>query len=175
MTGFDMQGASDLGEIATFSLPQGWREGARQEAIGGRTLHQFQAGSDCHVRFCIYIRTLPVSYPAAVDFQKILYGQFRDLLSEDIARLGEVLEGMSNQAAFEFNAASTNYLNDRRVLQVEGRWLKADEDTLAVFVDVDGTGRYVQQIYFTAPAGALESHLSLANSMFTSIKWKQRK
>lgn len=174
MTEVTVSADSDLGQISSFKLPEGWLEASPAPQMAGRVLRKFCRSDNQSVRFCIYLRGVPVSNPAAAAFQKVLYADFHDLAAEEIASLAEVLEGMSNESAFQFNAAATNYLNNRRALQVEGRWLKPGEDTLCIFIDTDGSGRYIQQIYFTAPAGLLQAHLSEANSMFTSIEWKQK-
>jgi hypothetical protein len=163
---------NDIGAIQSFVLPVNWVEKAPAPEIGGRQLRQFHLINRPDLRFCSYLRTLPLSHQAAAAFQEILYSEFHKVSQTELDRLDAILEPMANAQGFQIVDATTDYLNSRRVLTLQGRWLKMLEETVSCFVDVKGDGLYVQQIYFTAPQGEFEKYANIANEIFVSINWK---
>jgi len=167
---------SDLGEILSLELPPGWEESERQTPAGGRLLRKFHHPEKKDIRFCSYERTgIELSRPGSELFERILYGQFHELSKDEFLSLAELIEGMSNQSAFSLSRAFTTYLNDRRVLKVEGDWLRLDESTICCFLDVGGKARMFQMIYFTAPSTYLAASegKAVADEIFMSIKWRR--
>jgi hypothetical protein len=124
------------------------------------------------IRFCSYLRTLPLSHPASSAFQKVIYANFHQVGQVELDALEDLLEGMSDSSAFQILDSSTSYVNSRRVLTIRGRWLKMHEETVICIVDVKGDGLCVQQIYFTAPQSVFDKYTETANDIFLSIKWK---
>ncbi|HEY9784728.1 MAG TPA: hypothetical protein V6D17_04935 [Candidatus Obscuribacterales bacterium] len=166
----------DLGEILSLELPPGWEESERQEPAGGRLLRKFHDPDRQEIRFCSYERTgIELSRPGSELFERTLYGQFHELSQDEFLSLAELIEGMSNQSAFSLSRAFTTYLNDRRLLKVEGDWPRLDESTICCFLDVGGKARMCQLIYFTAPRSYLSTGegKAVADEIFMSIKWRR--
>ena len=162
---------NDIGAIQSLEIPVGWVESTPRKVVGGRHLRQFHLFKRPDIRFCSYLRTLPLSHPTSAAFQQIMYADFHQVEQVELDTLDEILEGMSDSNFFQILDASTSYVNSRRVLTVKGRWLKMHEETVICIVDVK-VGLFVQQIYFTAPQFVFQTYTKTANDMFLSIKWK---
>lgn len=160
-----------FGSVKEVALPPGWTYNF-DEQPGGRTLVSYRYPGNPDIRLCFYFRDVPLSMPEVEAFQSILYGEFHYLNSDEVSSIAPVLEGMSNPAGFVIDSIQTNYLNDRRSVQVVGNRLATKERTAAVFINPDGNGRIVHQFYFTAPAELFDLHLPIANVTFTSIVWQ---
>ena len=164
----------DVGAIESLVVPVNWIESAPKKVSGGRQLRQFQLFKRPDIRFCSYLRTLPLSQPAAEAFQQVIYADFHTVSQTELESLESILEGMLNPKAFQIIDANTDYVNSHRVLSVRGRWLKMLEETVSCYLDVHGDGQHVQQIYFTAPQGEFEKYAQTADDIFVSIKWKHK-
>lgn len=165
---------NDLGAIQSLEIPVNWVEAARKKEVGGRQLRQFHLFKRPDVRFCSYLRNSSLSQPTAIAFEQVMYAEFHKVSQNELDKLDDILEGMSNPNAFQIIDAATDYLNSRRVLTVQGRWLKMFEEMISCFVDVDGDGLHVHQFYFTAPQGEFEKYAQIAEAIFVSIKWKHK-
>jgi hypothetical protein len=165
---------TDLGTIQSLEIPARWVAAPPSEEIGGRQLRKWHLLTRRDIRFCSYLRTVSLSKPGALAFQEVIYSEFHNVSQTELEKLDEILEGMSNTDAFQIIDANTGYLNSRRVLTVRGRWLKTLEETISCFVDVNGDGLHVHQIYFTAPNGEFEKYSETADQIFISIKWEQK-
>jgi hypothetical protein len=165
--------AADFGSMLSFEVPADWADSERRPVVGGRHLRKLMLSSNAAVRFCHYLRTVTLSRPATDAFQKVIYSEFHRLTTSEIDSLAEVLEGMSNKEKFELAQADTGYVNGRRVLRVQGSWRELKEQTMCIFVDVEGDGSTVEQIYFTAPQELFSHFASTAETIFESIKWKR--
>ena len=163
---------TDLGTIQSLELPTKWVAAPPPEEVGGRQLHKWHLLTRRDIRFCSYLRNVSLSKPTATVFQEVLYSEFHSVSQTELEKLDEILESMSNTDAFQIIDANTGYLNSRRVLTIKGRWLKTLEETISCFVDVNGDGLHVHQIYFTAPSGEFEKYSQTADQIFISIKWK---
>lgn len=164
---------TDLGAVASVTLPAGWVEAPRQPDFGGRTLRKFYPAGQPQVRFCSYYRAEPLSQPASKAFQQVLYGEFHSLGQEELNSIADVLEGMSNAHGFQVIEATTGYLHTQRVIKIRGRWLESKDDTLCLFTDVKGNGEVVQQIYFSAPVHEFTARALESDEIFHSIEWKR--
>jgi hypothetical protein len=163
---------NDIGAVLSFDLPAGWIEAPPRPTVGGRQLRVFHPQDKPAVRFCTYLRAVALSDPASRAFEQVLYDEFHKLRQEEIDTLADVFEGVSNSQAFQLIEAGTGYLNTRRVIRVYGRWIKAAEETMLLFIDVRGDARIVQQIYFTAPTADFKEFSAIADDIFVSIKWR---
>lgn len=160
-----------LGAVESFELPDNW---VRDEPVqvGGRTTHIFHPADSREVIFCDHYRALPLSRPTAEAFQTVLYAEFHLLSEVELASLSEALEGVTNTRAFRVERAATGYLNDRRIIRVEGNWLEQGQKMVSCFADVGGRGQHIQNVYFSAPTMLFESLEELGSRILTSVRWK---
>jgi len=89
--------------------------------------------------------------------------------------LSKVLRGKEDPQQFKMIAARTEDFNGKRVLVVEGRDTKSEDDIYAILVDADGSGRVIQEIYYQAPNEIYPKYLREAKSALKSIQWKENK
>ncbi len=165
---------NSLGAVASFELPDLWSQAAAEPDVGGRQLRRFFLSFLPDVRFCSYFRTVPLSNPGAEVFQSALYSELHKLDSYELYQLEEVIEAMADDLAFEVLDASTGYLNGFRCLRIRGAWLAVDQLTDCVFLDVNGDGQFVQQLYFAAPSSLYKQHKPEGEAIFKSINWIAR-
>ena len=159
-----------FGVVASFDLPEGWESDEPME-IGSRKTHVFHPIENREILFCQHLREQHLSRPASENFERVLYAPFHDLDENEIADLAEVIEGLSNQNVFTISEASTDYLNDRRIIRILGDWKDRNLTMLSCFVDKVGNGQKVQNIYFSAPREQFGDLVETADLIFRSIKW----
>ena len=160
----------NIGVVASFELPEGWQRDEPTE-IGSRTTHVFHPAEGRELLFCHHLREQHLSRPAAQKFEQTLYAPFHNLSEGEIADLSEVFEGLSNNNVFSISEASTDYLNDRRIVRILGDWKGRNLTMLSCFVDRDGDGQKVQNLYFSAPQDQFRDTVEIADLIFRSIKW----
>lgn len=105
---------------------------------------------------------------------------FHDILSATPHQLGasefksipEVLQDKANPADFGILSARTQNLSGKNVLIVEGRYKALQQDAYHIYVDSDGTGSNVQEVFYQAPKDKYPAHLKEAKDSFNSIQWK---
>ncbi len=160
------------GAVKSFQLPNGWEALSSKNLGAGRQVDKYAPVQYPDIRFCSYLRSLPLSKTDAIAFENCLYSEFHRLSPEEISGLTGLFEAMSNDSTFSFEQAYTCYLNSRRVVRVEGTWLKTAEKTLAIFVDLKGNGQLVQQLYFVAKQSEFAQLLETAENILLSISWQ---
>lgn len=164
----------NLGAIAQFEIPDEWRADERLD-LGERQISVFRDASNDDVLFCHVYREVELSRGNAEKFQVALYKPFHELSGTEIEELEPVIEGLSNKDVFEIKLADTAYVNERRVIRIQGDWLEQGVSVMSCFIDDGGKGQRVQNIYFSAPTGQLEKYEKLADQIFLSIKWQPSK
>lgn len=165
---------NDLGKIKSMSLPDGWVAGAPEpnRGVPGRVYRYFHAPQSKDVQICYFNRG-PAMYKQFADgFRDILSKPAHKLSPEEIPYLRELLREMANPKHFQLNNASTIDHNGKRVLLLEGRYIGIQHDVRELFIDSDGTGQFVQEIYYKAPAAVFQANLPAAIKAFQSIVWK---
>ncbi|MDZ4837458.1 MAG: hypothetical protein SGJ27_27035 [Candidatus Melainabacteria bacterium] len=161
-----------FGAVKSFELPDDWIADEPVD-LGGRRTVVFRTPDNPAILFCNHFRDEPLSKSGSSKFQSVLYSQFHDLTESEIEDLDDVIEGLNNKTAFSIRQAGTGYLNDRRIIRVRGDWLESQRSVMSCFIDVDGSGQRVQNLYFGAPIGELERWSELADRVFLSIKWSE--
>src|SRR5262249_50168907 len=142
------------GQIRSMVLPVGWIEEGREEGdIGARSYWSFHPEKDSDVRICFYYRGRHVSPEAGQRFHEILQLRPHWLTSSQIASIAEIIRDKKAEDAFQALLFQTNDFNGKNVLLVEGRYKTIDEDTIAMYIDADGMGRAIQEVFFQAPKG----------------------
>ena len=162
-----------LGQIDQIDIPPGWQEGTAQKPTGGSSLfREFHPADNPEVRLCFYYRGRRISEEAGQAFHSMLEQPPHVLKPEELQPLREVLREKLNSKDFNLLFAKTEEMNGKRVLVVEGAYNNSQLKTRELFVDSDGTGTAVQEIYYQAPRNDYARFQPAALSALKSIRWK---
>jgi hypothetical protein len=162
---------TDLGQVARVSIPFGWT-GLQSHEMDDRIVRVWQYEKEPRVRFVSYERNGELSFNGAGAFTRILYDEFHNLNRPELDTLEELLEAAHKRDNFEISAAYTSYLNNRRMLRLDGTWKRDNISSIGIWIDADGKGRRVQQLAFLAPKDIFEAYFAEAQDIFESIRWK---
>jgi len=165
---------SDYGQIHAIDLPYGWIESDKKHVsgVGTRSFRMFHPPDVPAVMLCFYYRGLRISAAAGENFRKLLDQPAHRLTAPEIASITTVIRDKSDPKEFAVADARTEDSDKRRVLIVEGNYVRSGEKVINVFVDTDGSGTAVQEIYFQAPSNQYSDYFSTAKAAIYSIKWK---
>lgn len=165
----------DYGQISQMQIPADWVEGGPYEFRGGmgtRSFREMHPRADSGAKLCFFYRGLPVKEHSAAAFREVLSKPAHVLVPSEIKVLGEVMRDKSASGEFISVVARTEDINGRRVLVVEGRYIQSQHDVFAYYVDSDGSGKFVQEIYFHAPKEKYLQFSRQAREAMKSIQWK---
>jgi hypothetical protein len=160
----------DQGVIKYMSVPQGWIED-QIETFDTSELRFFHPSDDSDAKLCFFYRGLPIETEAGQKFVNALSQPPHILTAAEIKSLHYALGESANDLAFNLLAARTENLNNKNVLIVEGNWYKSDLDSYDIFIDVDGTGRIIQELYYLAPHAIYDQYLSEIKKCFSTLVW----
>lgn len=166
-----MTRVSDLGQISEMTLPQDWKLGTTDSGSGG-TFREYHPAGRPEVKICFYYRGQRIGEEEGAAFKAVLDKPAHVLSKAEIQSLTEVMRNKHDPKVFHMMGAHTEDLNGKRVLVVEGRFVEKQYDTRSIYVDSDGTGTAVQEIYFQAPKADYMMTVKQAQDAFRSIKWK---
>jgi hypothetical protein len=165
----------DHGQIDEMSLPDSWFEGEPEPytTLGTRS-YRWVHPPDVHdVRINFFYRGLSIAPESAEAFRNLLQRPAQSSLTwQDLAPIAEILRDMANPEDFALANASTERVNGKMVLVVRGKYRVIEHDTFEIFVDADGTGRYIQEIFFKGPSDSFHRFFSTAQKSLRSIRWK---
>jgi hypothetical protein len=162
-----------IGQVHEMKIPSGWMEGQSVKPVGGSSLfREFHPSEDPEVKLCFFYRGRRVSDQSAKAFHSALEQPAHTLKANELESLREVLREKGNPQQFNITAARTEDLNGKRVLVVEGKYLNTELESRALFVDSDGSGSAVQEIYYQAPRAQYAQNLQAAIDAMKSIRWK---
>lgn len=167
----DMTKIVDVGQISQMDLPHTWKLGTTDNT-GGTDFREYHPRNDPEVKLCTYYRGHRVDQPSADAFREVLKKPPHILSPSEIKSLAEIMRNKDDAKVFSMVVARTEDLNGKRVLAVEGRFIEKQYDTHALYVDSDGNGSAVQEIYFQAPKADYMLYIKQARDAFKSIKWK---
>lgn len=162
-----------IGQVDTLKIPPGWKEGKAAKPAGGASLlREFHPADNQEVKLCFFYRGTRISDTTGKKFHKVIEHPPHILSSSEVESLREILREKANPAVFKAAAAKTEDIDGKRVLIVEGRYSKTDTETRTIFVDSDGSGTAVQEIFYQAPKADYARHLQVASNALKSIRWK---
>src|SRR4030095_11435797 len=165
---------SEHGQIKKMVLPALWIEGAVKEGpFDVQSLRWFHPPADDQPRLCLYYRGYPVDEAAGEAFSDLLNAWPLKLSAEELWPLQEVLRDAVPGEHFTLKIAKTGKLNGKRILAVEGSYVERGWDTYCVFVDVDGSGCIVQELYYTAPQESYAEYFNAAMASMRTIEWAE--
>ena len=181
------------GAIKTMALPEGWTSAKRfSNGIGQRYRESFRPPGEREAEICVFYRAMAISDEAANAFRHLIgQGASQTLTRGQIIAMQEVMGITSvgdNQHTnsstnprfaprFHLRNACTTKVQDRVVLLVEGNFQDESSHKTAefkgIFVDTDGTGKMVQEIYYQAPQTKFARFLPwFEKCLAESMEWK---
>ncbi len=166
------------GQVAEMTLPSGWQEGRTEGAVSGTSSYrEFTPENEKDVKVCFFFRGRRMSKDASEAFSKLLK-EPAHMLKEDEAKalfnppIKELLRDKAIPGGFNLESAKTEVINGKKVLVLEGFFPGIQERTRAMYIDADGTGSAVQEVFYQAPKDKFMKHQPSANAAFKSIKWQ---
>jgi hypothetical protein len=160
------------GQISQLQLPEGWIEvEVKRHDFEQASLKEFEKNNG---HLCFYFRGLPTNESAARAFEQVLSEASHHLVAREISDLSETLGDTADDTEFKILDARTEDWNNKRLLVIEGRWLKDKLDMIKFFIDARGDGAIVQEIYFFGPASTYAGLLPEIKTALRAIKWKVR-
>jgi hypothetical protein len=164
---------ANFGVVASFTLPPGWVESSFSQGEAQQSRSRIFHDSDSpSVQLCFFFRGHRVSEQAAREFLDLLSRPDHFLKPSEFKAAREIVRDLGNTGSFKLLQAATRQLNGKRVMIVEGRFVQSEQDTYALFVDVDGTGTIVQEIHYQAPKLDYARHLAVVKAAMESIAWR---
>lgn len=165
---------TNFGVVATCRLPAGWVENVAPAAdTQSVRFREFHPADHPAAKICFFFRGHRVTESAAGDFQKLFSKADHYLTPSEFKSLAEILRDLADEAAFKLLQAATRDLSGRKVLTVEGRFIRSEHDTYSVYVDVDGSGSIVQEVHYQAPKADYPRYLKEVKLSVDSIQWRQ--
>lgn len=163
----------NCGQIERMKLPPGWQANQKQEGkIGNSSYRDYTPPDNKEVKMVFFYRGRPVEPGSASAFHGLLEKPAHSLSPAELKSIAEVIRDRQDARDFQMLSARTEDLNGKRVLIVEGRYIQIQQDTYAVLVDADGSGKAVQEIFFQAPKENYMRFSREAKESIKSIQWK---
>ncbi len=164
---------NNLGQIDKMEMPGGWQAGpdynSAQHAATYQEYHP-NGAPDCQIGF--YYRGKRTSDFGGKNFHELLDKAPHELSPEELRSVKETLRDKADPNDFTLSSARTEDLNGKRVLIVEGRYNAIQQDSKHIFVDSDGSGTAVQELFFQAPKEKFPQYKKAADEAIKSIRWK---
>lgn len=163
----------DVGQIGTMKLPSGFVEGESERGtVGSNMFQEYHLAADPSVKLYLEYRGFKMSKATGGKFHDILAEPPHKLSAEELKSLGEMFDTRSNPSEFHTQIAKTQDVDGKRVLVLEGRYLKHDLQARTMFIDADDTGRVVQQVTFQTPMDKRSQYFNDGINALESIKWR---
>jgi len=164
------------GQIDSIDFPEGWVAGKPQPnpGIGARSYREVFRKDNPDTSVSFFYRGLPINDQSAHNFRDVLSKPPHALSEQEKESLKDVLSTKTPVGSdqFKMTDARVEDLNGKKVLVVEGQYTKSGDKIHAVYVDADGTGRVVQEIFYQSPADQYAKYWKQADRAFKSIDWK---
>jgi hypothetical protein len=167
----DLPEAKDIGQVADMKLPPGFVSG-KENAGPNAFFKEFHSGSDPDVKVYFEYRGHRMSPDGSTKFHDILAQPAHNLAQKELDQLSEVLQTKAQASDFQISTAKTQDINGKRVLLVEGDFLKYGLRARTLYVDSDGTGSAVQEVTFQAPTDRFNKNTVKGTQSLNSITWK---
>ncbi len=162
-----------VGQVKTMEVPGNWEAGPdyskRQHSA---TYQEFHPTGQRDSQLGFYYRGRRTSEMAGKNFHALLDKPPHTLAEAELKALKEVVRDKANPEDFQVKSARTEDLNGKRVLILEGRYTANQNDSKHIFIDADGSGTSVQEIFFQAPKDKFQTYVNTADQALKSIHWK---
>ena len=182
----DKHKVTEEGSIKRLEMPKHWQQAMpdlsnNKAMIGAPMMTEYNPIGDQTTKMCYWNRAFGGAKEdpeTATAFKRVLSREPHQLNREELKSLHHLIGNgvYANTDAFEVLHAETRKIHGRTVLAVESAYQDNQSQPLGrrsygVFINSDGSGRYVEQVYFTAPEQAYKTNLKEAVDCINSIKW----
>lgn len=157
----------DYGPIKRMLLPDHWKKLPNPDDF---TI-KYCRNDDKDVEIYFFFRGKPASKTTASQFCAVLAKPPHKLDAEELLDLEVVIRDASEDVYFTLTDARTEILSGLMVYVVRGHWKLSEVDSLGIFVDCDGDGKIIEEIYYLAPPDRFEKHLLEVREILNSIEW----
>jgi hypothetical protein len=166
--------AKDIGQVADMKLPAGFVSGKQNSGNGGSSsfFQEYHSSADPDMKVYFEYRGHRMSPDSSSNFHQILAAPAHNLPQVELDKLQEVLQAKGGPSDFQISTAKTQDINGKRVLTVEGDYLKFGLRARTLYVDSDGSGSAVQEITFQAPTDRFKQNVVQGTKSLESIVWK---
>lgn len=168
-----MNPSFSIGQIESISIPPGWEELYEEK---GRdvpfTIRRFQPPDDENAILAFFYRGRRLDNETGNKFRQVLSRSAHVLNQHEFNELSAVLRDKNDPEEFQLVIAKTEDFNGKRVLIVEGRYLGTSEDNRHMYIDSDGTGTAVQEVFYQAHRHIFPRYYKLAASAMRTIQWR---
>jgi len=169
---FSENAIQNLGQIKFMSLPENWKEDRRIAATRADSFLTWYHPPENHgVTIGFFFRGRRAGRLASRNFHELLSLPPHSLTAAELQSLTEVLDDSADPVEFTMQSATIEWLNRRHVLVVQGVYVRAQQGSRTIYIDADGTGSAIQEVYYAAPEAQFSVYLPQALEAFTSIKW----
>lgn len=158
-----------FGQVESVILNADWEHGISQQTPTPFT--EYHSSKFPETKLCFYYRGHRMSDESSANFARTLAKPDHPLSKAELKSLEEVLGVKSDEQAFKMLDARTKSLNGKRVMILRGTYTEKQYETEAVYVDSDGTGGTVQEIYWQSPRMDYLAQ-SQAKASLRSVLWK---
>lgn len=158
-----------FGQVESISLNADWEHGISQQTPTPFT--EYHSKKFPETKLCFYYRGQRMSDSSSANFARTLAKPDHSLSKAELKSLEEVLGVKSDEQAFKMLDARTQSLHGKRVMLVRGTYTEKQYETEAMYVDSDGTGGAVQEIYWQSPRIDYLAQ-SQAKASLRSVLWK---
>jgi hypothetical protein len=171
--GKEAPAVNDLGQIAIFRLPAGWKEVLPEKSEWADQSYScdFSPVHDPSALLSVYFRGSPVSEGTAERFHQLLRQPAHKLCQTEINSINQVLSKLADEDAFQMNSIETANINGRQALVVDGEW-KTSQTQFHGLMIVDESGREIQEVFFEAPVAGFMKYLNEVVEAIRTIEWK---
>lgn len=161
------------GQISKMTLPAGWSRSAEQPKASVTSNYvEFHSEKNPTAKLGTYYRGHRISPLAGKRFHELLKAPPHELTSAEYLSLEEVLRDKAKAADFKVASKKTVSIGGKTVLLVEGKFNEIKQDAYAIYVDAEGSGEVVQEIFYQAPESQYSTNLKAAEETIKSIVWK---
>lgn len=161
------------GQIVRLELPSGWVKSPDKHTLPATAnFVEFHNLKNPEAKICTYFRGHRISPSAGANFKKQMAAPAHKFSQEEYLELGEVVRDKAKDKDFEVKRHESIVLNGKTVLLVEGTYREIKQKAYAIFIDAEGSGEVVQELFYQAPEGIYGSHLKEAEESFKKIEWK---
>lgn len=159
----------DYGPIRRMLLPDNWKKLPDPDDF----THKYARENEKDVEIYFFFRGKPVSNTTASRFCALLAKPPHKLDSEELLDLEVVIRDASEDVYFTLTETHTQLLNGLMVYVVQGHWKLSEVDSLGIFVDCDGDGKIIEEIYYLAPPDRFQMYLLEVRQALNSIEWSR--
>ena len=179
---------TEEGSIKRLSMPKHWQQAMPdfsddRAMIGAPMLTEYNPAGDRATKMCYWNRSFggtKESAETAMNFNRVLSQEPHHLSQQELKSLQNIIGNgvYANTDSFDIVHAETKKIHGRTVLAVESAYKDSPSQpqgrrSYGVFIDADGSGRYIEQVYFAAPERAYQANLNEAVDCINSIRWRK--